>query len=106
MMTDFYMMVSIWYVLSAIAGNKDITIMHPQFKCNGCKRDTEFLWLNEIDTPEGFKAYQCMDCGCVGVKNVVEALHIPDSDICRCDKCGGWKFEAVVCHTCQLIGAK
>jgi hypothetical protein len=33
-------------------------------------------------------------------------LHIPDSDICRCDKCGGWKFEAVVCHTCQLIGAK
>jgi DNA (cytosine-5)-methyltransferase 1 len=41
-----------------------------------------------------------------GVKNVVEALHIPDSDICRCDKCGGWKFAAVVCHTCQLIGAK
>jgi hypothetical protein len=42
----------------------------------------------------------------VGVKNIVEALHIPDSDICRCDKCGGWKFESVVCHTCQLIGAK
>jgi hypothetical protein len=106
MTTDFYMMVSIWYVLSAIAGNKDITIMHPRFKCNGCKRDTEFLWLDKLDTPEGFSAYQCMDCGCVGVKNIVEALHIPDSDICRCDKCGGWKFEAVVCHTCQLIGAK
>jgi hypothetical protein len=76
------------------------------FKCNGCKRATEFLWLDAIDMPDGFKVYQCMDCGCVGVKNVVEALHIPDSDICRCDKCGGWKFEAVVCHTCQLIGAK
>jgi hypothetical protein len=43
-----------------------------------------------------------------GVKNVVEALHIPDlpidsKDICRCDKCGSWKFEAVVCHTCQLM---
>jgi hypothetical protein len=35
-----------------------------------------------------------------------EALHIPDSDICRCDKCGSWKFSSVVCHTCQLIGAK
>jgi hypothetical protein len=45
-------------------------------------------------------------CGCVGVKNIAEALHIPDSDICRCDKCGGWKFDTVACHTCQLIGAK
>ena len=44
--------------------------MHTTFKCNGCDRHTEFLWLDKIDTPEGFKAYQCMDCGCVGIKNV------------------------------------
>jgi len=106
MMTGYYTMVSIWFVPSATVGNKDITTMYPQFKCNGCKRDTEFLWLEQLETPEGFKAYQCMECGCTGVKNVVEALHIPDSDICRCDKCGSWKFETVVCHTCQLIGAK
>ena len=80
--------------------------MYPQFKCNGCKAKTEFLWLEQLDTPEGFKAYQCMSCGCVGVKNIAEALHIPDSDICRCSKCGGWMFKAVDCHTCQLIGAK
>jgi hypothetical protein len=56
--------------------------------------------------PDGFKAYQCMDCGCVGVKNIAEAIGIPDSDICRCVKCGGWMFKAVDCHTCQLIGAQ
>ena len=105
-MTGSYILVISWFALSVTVGNKKFIIMHPRFKCNGCKRDTEFLWLDELDTPKGFKAYQCMDCGCVGVKNVVEALHIPDSEICRCDKCGGWKFEAVVCHTCQLIGAK
>lgn len=77
-----------------------------KFKCNGCKRNTEFLWLDQFDTPEGFKAYQCMDCGTVGVKNIAEALTVPDGDIARCDKCGSWKFESVVCHTCQLIGAK
>ena len=85
---------------------QDITMSHPRFRCNGCKRDTEFLWLDQLDTPEGFKAYQCMDCGCVGVKNVVEALHVPDKEICRCGKCGSWKFNIVVCHTCSLISAK
>jgi len=79
---------------------------HPQFKCNGCKRNTEFLWLDGYATPEGFKAYQCTDCGCVGVKNIAEALSIPDSDIIRCDKCGSWKFNTVVCHTCALIKEK
>lgn len=106
MTTDLYTMVSIWYVLNAIAGNRDIIIMHPQFKCNGCKRKTEFLWLEKYDTPDGFKAYQCMDCGAVGVKNIAEALHIPDSDISRCTKCGSWQFLGVSCHTCALIGAK
>jgi hypothetical protein len=56
--------------------------------------------------PDGFKTYQCMDCGCVGVKNVVEALSVPDSDISRCDKCGSWQFKEMPCHTCNLIGAK
>ena len=79
---------------------------YTQFKCNGCKRNTEFLWLDSEDLPEGFRLYQCTSCGCVGIKNIVEALHIPYSDICRCDKCGGWKFITVGCHTCQLISAK
>lgn len=78
----------------------------PQFKCNGCKRNTEFLWLDRMELPEGFRLYQCMSCGCTGVKNIAEALHIPDSDVCRCDKCGSWRFESVECHTCQLIVGK
>ena len=99
-------MVLTWFVHSVAVFNKEFTIMHPQFKCNGCKRKTEFLWLDQLDMPEGFSAYQCMECGCVGVKNIAEALDVPDSDISRCDKCGSWKFIAVVCHTCQLIGVK
>lgn len=79
---------------------------YTQFKCNGCKRDTEFLWLDATDMPDGFKLYQCMDCGSVGVKNVVEALDVPDSDIARCEKCGMWKFAAKACHTCELIRSK
>jgi len=47
-----------------------------------------------------------MSCGCVGVKNIAEALHTPDADVCRCDKCGGWKFVTVACHTCLLVSAK
>ena len=76
------------------------------FKCNGCSRKTEFLWLEQLDTPEGFKAYQCMDCGCVGIKNIAEALSIPDSTISRCNQCGSWQFKNLPCHTCNLIGAK
>ena len=100
------MMVSIWFVHNATVGNKEFITMHTRFKCNGCNRETEFLWLNKIDTPEGFRPYQCMDCGCVGVKNIAEATDIPDSDITRCDKCGSWKFEAVVCHTCLILETK
>ena len=106
MTTDYYMMVSIWFVLFAIAGSKDITMKHAQFKCNGCSRKTEFLWLEQLDTPEGFKAYQCMDCGCVGIKNIAEALSIPDATISRCNQCGAWQFKDLACHTCNLIGAK
>ena len=108
MMTGLYILVISWYVLNATADNKlkDIIMDYPQFKCNGCKRNTEFLWLDGYETPEGFKAYQCTDCGCVGVKNIAEAISIPDSDIIRCDKCGSWKFNSVVCHTCALIKEK
>jgi DNA-directed RNA polymerase subunit RPC12/RpoP len=77
-----------------------------KFKCNGCKRDTEFLWLDAIDMPDGFKLYQCMDCGAVGTKNIAEATELPDSDINRCTKCGSWQFKKMPCHTCNLIGAK
>ena len=99
-------MVRIWFVPNATVGNKEFTIMHTRFKCNGCSRKTEFLWLDQLNMPDGFKAYQCMECGCVGVKNIAEALDIKDSDISRCDKCGSWKFISVVCHTCQLIATK
>ena len=106
MTTDYYMMVSIWFAHSATVGSRDITMKYAQFKCNGCSRKTEFLWLEQLDTPDGFKAYQCMDCGCVGVKNIAEALDIPDSKLDRCKQCGGWQFLGTGCHTCALIGAK
>ena len=99
------MMVSIWFVLFAIVGSKDITMKHAQFKCNGCDRKTEFLWLEQLDTPEGFKAYQCMDCGCVGIKNIAEAITV-DTQINRCKQCGAWQFTDQECHTCSLIAAK
>ena len=106
MTTDYYMMVSIWFAHSATVGSRDIIMKYAQFKCNGCSRKTEFLWLEQLDTPDGFKAYQCMDCGCVGVKNIAEALDIPDSKLDRCKQCGGWQFLGTGCHTCALIGAK
>jgi hypothetical protein len=79
---------------------------HAQFKCNGCSRKTEFLWLDQLDMPEGFKAYQCMDCGAVGVKNIAEAIGLPDDSVSRCMHCGSWQFLGINCHTCALIGAK
>ena len=106
MMTGLYIVVITQFVLDAIPGNKDITMKHAQFKCNGCKRDTEFLWLEQLEIGEGYKAYQCMSCGAVGVKNIAEALHTPDSDVCRCDKCGSWMFAASDCHTCLLVSSK
>jgi len=55
--------------------------------------------------PDGFKMYQCMDCGCVGVKNIAEQKDAPkDSKVSRCNSCGGWQFDTLPCHTCLLIG--
>lgn len=76
------------------------------FKCNGCSRKVEFLWLDQLDTPEGFKAYQCTSCGTVGVKNIVDAETVPDSEVSRCIKCGDWQFRELPCHTCALIRSK
>jgi hypothetical protein len=92
-------------VLFAIVGSKDITMKHAQFKCNGCSRKTEFLWLEQLDTPDGFKAYQCMDCGCVGIKNIAEAITV-DAEINRCKQCGAWQFKDLPCHTCALVSSK
>jgi len=36
-----------------------------KYRCNGCDRKTEFIWLEDVDSPEGFRVYQCKDCGCV-----------------------------------------
>ena len=56
--------------------------------------------------PDGFKMYQCMDCGCVGVKNIAEQKDAPkDSKVSRCNSCGAWQFDQLPCHTCLLIGA-
>jgi hypothetical protein len=54
--------------------------------------------------PDGFKMYQCMDCGCVGVKNIAEQKDAPkDSKVSRCNSCGAWQFDALPCHTCLLL---
>jgi hypothetical protein len=79
---------------------------HTNFKCNGCKCSRAFLLLDSEDMPTGYKLYECVNCGAVGVKNEAEALHIPDSDVCRCNKCGSWRWQTKPCHTCQLIASK
>ena len=76
-----------------------------QFKCNGCARKTEFIWLDTVDLPENIGVYQCKDCGCVGVKNLAERTDLPkDTKVSRCNGCGAWQFDGKNCHTCLLIG--
>jgi len=76
-----------------------------KYRCNGCDRKTEFIWLESIDAPEGFKVYQCKDCGCVGTKNLAEQLDI-DKTVTRCLSCGAWQFDGKPCYTCMLIDLK
>ena len=76
-----------------------------KFKCNGCSRKTDFIWLDQFNTAEGFRVYQCKDCGCVGTKNLAEATDTQEPVI-RCTKCGSWQFVDQVCHTCELIATK
>ena len=77
-----------------------------QFKCNGCKRPTEFIEIEWKDKPVGHSLYQCRDCGCVGIKNDAEQVLKRQSDnaVSRCDSCGAWQFSGLDCHTCLLIG--
>ncbi len=60
-------------LMLCLSSGMDSQIVLHTFKSLGIPFDCAFL------RTDGFKLYQCMDCGCVGVKNVVEALHIPDS---------------------------
>jgi hypothetical protein len=76
-----------------------------KFKCNGCSRKTDFIWLDQYNTAEGFRVYQCKDCGCVGTKNLAEATDTQEP-VKRCTKCGSWQFVDQVCHTCELIATK
>ena len=73
-----------------------------KFKCNGCSRKTEFIWLDQFDTAEGFRVYQCRDCGCVGTKNLAEATDTQEP-VQRCTKCGSWQFADMDCHTCAIL---
>lgn len=98
------MMVSIWYVLFAIAGNKDITIM-VKFRCNFCSANTEFMWLDQYQTATGFRVFQCLKCCAVGTKNLAEATDTQEPVI-RCEQCGSWQFVDQQCHTCALVRSK
>jgi hypothetical protein len=73
-----------------------------KFKCNGCARKTEFMWLSDIDVPQGFGVYQCKECLCVGTKNLAEQIN-NDAKVNRCTQCGSWQFEGKECHTCLML---
>jgi len=75
-----------------------------QFKCNGCKRATEFIEIEWKNKPFGYSIYQCKDCGCTGVKNDAEPMKQTDNTVSRCKSCGSWQFSGMDCHTCLLIG--
>lgn len=73
-----------------------------KFKCNGCKRPTEFIKLESFDLPDSIGVYQCKDCCAIGVKNEAESIQ-NDKKVCRCDQCGAWQFEGKDCNTCVLL---
>ena len=81
---------------------QDGQVKMDKFKCNGCDRKTDFIWLDQIDVPEGFRVYQCKDCNCVGVKNLADKID-PDKSVSRCASCGSWQFNGKPCYTCMLI---
>jgi len=72
-----------------------------KFKCNGCARKTEFIWL-DIEVPDGFGVYQCPDCGAIGTKNLAEQI-TDDAKVKRCTQCGSWQFDGKDCHTCLML---
>jgi len=76
-----------------------------KFKCNGCLRETEFIYLDKYPSAEGFRVYMCKDCCCVGVKNTAEELPMAEN-VQRCIKCGSWQYIGKDCHTCLLVRSK
>ena len=75
-----------------------------KFKCNGCRRATEFIEVEWKNKPLGFAIYQCKSCGATGVKNKAEEIKSSDASVSRCKNCGAWQFDNVPCYTCLLIG--
>ena len=76
-----------------------------KFKCNGCGRNTKFIWLDQYDSQEVFRVYLCTECGCTGTKNLAEKID-QDAQVSRCNSCGAWQFDGKPCYTCMLIDLK
>jgi DNA-directed RNA polymerase subunit RPC12/RpoP len=76
-----------------------------KFKCNFCKSNAEFEWLDGYSTADGFRVYQCLKCCAIGTKNLAEATDTQEPVI-RCTKCGAWMFVEKPCHTCSLVESK
>jgi DNA-directed RNA polymerase subunit RPC12/RpoP len=72
------------------------------FRCNFCSATTEFEWLDEFATHEGFRVFQCLKCCAVGTKNLAEQTDTQEP-VNRCPKCGSWMFAEMECHTCAIL---
>ena len=74
----------------------------PNFRCNFCSAKSEFVWLDEFETHEGFRVFQCLKCCAVGTKNLAEQTDTQEP-VQRCIKCGSWMFAEMECHTCAIL---
>ncbi len=74
----------------------------PSFRCNFCSAKSEFVWLDEFETHEGFRVFQCLKCCAVGTKNLAEQTDTQEP-VQRCTKCGSWMFAEMECHTCAIL---
>jgi hypothetical protein len=75
------------------------------FRCNFCSANTEFQWLDEYESCEGFRVYMCLKCCAVGVKNEAESIDTQEP-VMRCGKCGSWMFADKECFTCAILTMK
>ena len=73
-----------------------------KFRCNFCSANSEFVWLDEFATHEGFRVFQCLKCQAVGTKNLAEQTDVQEP-VQRCTKCGSWMFAEMECHTCAIL---
>jgi len=46
-----------------------------KFRCNFCSANSEFIWLDEFATHEGFRVFQCLKCQAIGTKNLAESTN-------------------------------